>query len=64
MTGHFRQAPSRMRPPSTTVDTAAVSPRSSIRKCVSMALVTLAFAGCSVPVAILALHTAAYVFGR
>ena len=35
-----------------------------MRKYFDMALITLAVAGCSVPVVIFALHTAAYVFGR
>lgn len=35
-----------------------------MRKFAGMVLVTLAFAGCSVPVVILAMHTAEYVFGH
>ncbi|ETW94291.1 MAG: hypothetical protein ETSY1_35550 [Candidatus Entotheonella factor] len=35
-----------------------------MRKYAGMVLVTLAFAGCSVPVVILAMQTAAYMLGQ
>jgi hypothetical protein len=46
-----------------------VSPMTSsskflMRKFAGMVIVTLAFAGCSVPVVILAMQTVQYVFGR
>jgi hypothetical protein len=51
----------------TAVKSAAAQPvsssRFSMRKYAGMVLVMLAFAGCSVPVVILAMHTAEYVFG-
>lgn len=42
----------------------ASSPRVLMRKYAGMVLVTLAFAGCCVPVVIFAMQTAQYIFGR